>query len=227
VKLTPRDERLIRDIALSHVLSRDQVIRLGYFTSVTRLNTRLRELRSGGLVSVLDTPFFDQHLYVAGKNAPRVVGEHIASLLSHRAATPRFLQHALAVTESRTALLEGGGTGWRFEAQLRHSFLWSGRTWEIRPDGLVRRDGLMTLLEVDMGHVDPGKFGKKLKGYEAFIESGELARVWGEHRLAILTLTTGALRRTRLARRVPSDTPVCFSFLTFDDLRIRVAGGWS
>jgi len=227
VRLTPRDERLIRDIALSHVLSRDQILALGYFGSVTRLNARLRELRERRYVSIFETPFFEQHLYVAGKTAPTVVGDRIAAMISGRSPTPRFVQHALAVTDTRIALVTAGCTDWRFEAQLRHSFLSGGRTWEIRPDGMVRRDGCMTLLEIDMGHVDPGKFARKLKGFQTLFDSGEAHRAWNERELSILTITSGRLRKSRLSRLVPARSNVCFDFQTFGDLDIRVAGGWS
>jgi len=227
MKLTHRDMRLIRDVALSHVLSRDQLLELGYFGSATRLNARLRELRKEGYVVVCATPFFGQHLYMAGRRAPKIVGERIASILSGRNPSPRFIQHALATTSTRIALVDAGCTEWRFETQLRHSFSYGGRFLEIRPDGMVRRDGRLTVLEIDMGHVDPHKYGQKLKGYEAFAESGELKRVWGEDHLDVLTVSVGTLRRIRLTRRAPSNPLNCFSFLTFDDLGVKVAGGWS
>jgi len=227
VRLTQRDERLIRDIALSHVLSRDQIVVLGYFGSVTRLNARLRELVARRYVSVFETPFFEQNLYVAGKAAPAIVGERIAAVISGRSPTPRFVQHALAVTETRIALLKARCTDWRFEAQLRLSFLSGGRTWQVRPDGMVRRNGRITLLEIDMGHVDPGKFARKLKSYQALLESGEAHRTWNEREFSVLTITSGRLRKSRLSRLVPAGSDVCFDFQIFDDLGIRVAGGWS
>ncbi len=224
---TTRDERLIRDIALSHILSRDQILKLGYFGSVTRLNSRMRTLRANRLVSISDTPFFNQYLYLAGKKASEIVGNRVARMMMSRAPTPRFVQHALAVTEVRIALQAHGYTDWRFEAQLTHSFLWGGKQWVIRPDGMVRTEGMPVLLEVDMGHVDPGKFAHKLKGYQAFLESGELFRTWTERQLSVLTITTGTLRRRRLEQRVPRGCDLHFQFDTFDNLGIAIAGGWS
>lgn len=227
MRLTSRDERLIRDIALSHVLSRDQIIALGYFNSVTRANTRLRELIRCKYIAKLATPYFGQHLYGAGSQAAPVAGERIARLLSGRRPTPRFVQHALAVTASRIALDSKGYRDWRFEAQLRHEFLWCGEMREIRPDGMARFDGLPTLIEVDLGHVTPLKFARKLKTYEAFALSGELLEVWGDTSLSILVLSCGRLRCSRLKRFIPTDSPVAFQIATFDDLGISVAGGWS
>jgi hypothetical protein len=214
-------------LALSHFLSRDQILALGYFNSVTRLNFRLRELREAGLIRVLKTPFFGQHLYAATEGARSLVGERIAGLLSGRMPSPRFVQHALAVTDTRIALVGQGCTNWRFEAQLRHSFLWGARQHELRPDGMVRHGDVLTLLEVDMGHVDPAKFARKLLVYDAFQASGELSRAWREQELAVLTVTCGRLRCARLARLAPKRSATCFAFQTFDDLGVSLPGGWS
>jgi hypothetical protein len=87
--------------------------------------------------------------------------------------------------------------------------------------------GVPTLIEVDLGHVTPQKFALKLKSYDAFALSGELVEVWGEEGLAVLILTGGPLRRARLKRLVPLDSPVSFEVLTFADLGVEVTGGWS
>ena len=121
--LTERDIRLIKDIALSHVLARDQILKLGYFSSQSRLNRRLRDLVTAGYARVLATPFSGQHLYQGGRNAHEIVGERIAALLRSRSPSPRFLQHALAVTEIRIVLLASGFSGWRFEPP------WAGMLW--------------------------------------------------------------------------------------------------
>jgi hypothetical protein len=226
VRLTSRDIRLIKDVALSQLLSRDQIIRLGYFTSVTRANTRLRSLRAEGYLSLLTTPYFWQFLYAPGKRATTVVGERISALLADRAKTPRFIQHSLAVTDVRIALARLGATDWRFEAQSRHPFLQGSSIIEIRPDGLVHWPG-QTAIEVDMGHVDPKKFSEKLRAYAVFVASGELQRVWGADSLTLLTVTTGNLRKSRLLRLVAGNASFGIRFETFEELGISRVGGWS
>ncbi len=122
MRITERDMRLIRDMALGHVLSRDQIIDLDYFGSVTRTNTRLRELRSEGFVRPIATPFPAQHLYCVGAEAHGVLSERISSLVAARTGSPRFLQHALCVTNVRIGTGRGatqerwrakGVDGWR------------------------------------------------------------------------------------------------------------------
>jgi hypothetical protein len=227
VRPTARDARLARDLALSRLLSRDQILALGYFGSVTRLNARMRGLRASGMVSVLETPFFGQHLYVAGRNAAPVCGEPVASLILEKDPSPRFVRHAMAVTDLRVALLAAGARGWRFESQLWRRFPHAGRGLEIRPDGMVFRDGVLTLLEADMGHVDPAKFSAKLRAYAAFGVSGELARTWGEERMTVLTVTTGKLRRERLRRLAPASAAASFEFATFREMGVVPVGDFS
>lgn len=227
MRLTLRDHRLIRDMALSHVLSRDQVIALRYFSSVTRANTRLRELRSLGLVRRIETPFFGQALYSVGPKAKEVLGERIGQIVAGRTGSPRFLQHAISVTFVRIALIDRGATAWRFEQQLRSTFEYFGRTYEVRPDGMVIGCSGLIAIEVDLGHVAPTKFKAKLDAYEAFVRCGEAKRQWHHDSFKLLTITTGPLRASRLKRLVPRDCPNEFAFMTFDQLGLPKVGSWS
>lgn len=220
MQLTARDIRLVKDVALSHVLSRDQILKLGYFTSITRTNTRVRGLVELGLLKRLDTPFFHQSLYTAPKAAAAVTGVHVGALIAARAGSPRFLRHALMVTEARIALLTRGASEWRFEPQLWASVSIGDTLHQVRPDGLALIPGKGALVvEVDLGHVSPSKFAAKLRVLDHFIASGEAKRSWGFDSLRLLTLTTGPARARHLARLTPSGCSflhVCETFATFD-----------
>ncbi|MES1228329.1 MAG: replication-relaxation family protein [Armatimonadota bacterium] len=227
MKFTPRDVKLVRDIALSHVLSRDQILGLGYFGSVTRANTRLRILRELGMVKRLETPFFAQHLYAVGPWAGPLLGDQIGRLVSGRRESPRFLQHALSVTNARLYLASKGASNWFFEAQARTTFRHNERGCEARPDGLAVLPSGLTAVEVDLGHVAPAKFKEKLLGYDAFIASGECARLWKEPCFKLLVLTTGRLRAEHLCGLLPSPCRFDFRAVTFADLGIASVGAWS
>lgn len=226
MRLTPRDVRLLRDIALSHVLSRDQILALGYFSSVTRANTRMRELSGLGLARRLSTPFFGQGLYQVTPRSGPILGERISPLVQGRTGSPRFLQHALATTNVRIQLLSRPAVTWRFEQQASCAFRFGGRTWEVRPDGLCLAEDLVTAIEVDLGHVAPAKYKEKLRAYEAFTASGEVGRSWHCATFRLLTVTTGPLRAGRLARLVPSTT-FEHEVLTFDAMGVASIGCWS
>lgn len=225
MKLTERDVRLVRDIALSHVLGRDQIINLGYFSSVSRCNRTLERLRAANLITTISTPFYGQRLSIAGTEAHEVVGEKIAKLLAFRKPTPRLLQHCLMVSEVRIALLRRGGTGWRFEPQLRHVFIWRGRRYDVRPDGLIQLNGELLLLEVDLGHVSAGKFREKIAGYVAYARSGIFLATYGDQAFRVLTLTTSEIRCAHLAALVADSDS--FRFATFDEIGATAPGGWS
>ena len=227
MRLTPRDVQLVKDIGLSYVMSRDQIVSLGYFSSVTRANTRMRALRALGLLRRIETPFFAQSLFVAGPRSVDIVGERIASILAGRTSSPRFIQHALCVNNVRLALLEKGATAWRFEQQLSSSFRFAGREYQVRPDGLTVSDAGLVAVEVDLGHVAPSKFREKLLGFDAFAASGECARHWHAPTFKVLTVTTGKLRAKRLICCVPQDSRFTFECLTFDQLSVPFIGHWS
>ena len=223
MRFTERDIRLIRDIALSHVLSRDQVIGLGYFDSVTRCNTRLRELAAVNAVRKIRTPFHAQSLFIAGSLAGELCGERIERLLADRIGSPRFVRHALSSTNVRIALQKRGGTGWRFEQQLWRTV----SKHEVRPDGLIVLKGNPTFIEVDLGHVSGPKFSEKLKGYSLLASGTTCAELYGFATGRLLIVTTSP-RRVRHLRALTSDhTRLECLVTTFDELGAPPVGCWS
>ena len=228
IRLTERDVRLLRDLVLSHCLTRaTKTIALGYFGSVTRANARLRGLRELGLAKALDTPFLGQFLYAATPRAADAVGERLAPLAAARVGSPRFVRHALCVTNVRIALMAKGAGGWRFEQQCRHAFRHVGRDWEVRPDGLALTATGPVAVEADLGHVAPAKFREKLRAYEAFALSGECRPAWGHGSFTLLVVTTGPLRAARLARLLPDPRGFRLACRPHDQLGVPFPGAWS
>ena len=210
MKLTVRDKQLLDDLALSHVLSRDQMLELGYFGSVTRVNTRLRELTRGGFVQALDTPFFAQRLYCCDKGAKDVVSSRVSKLISARQSTPRFLQHALAITNVRIALNRKGMKEWWAEQELWRNL----GGIEIRPDGLAHAQG-------------PIKFQAKLLAYAALASSGDCERLYAFSSFRLLTVTTGPLRARRLRQLLPPDSGFSHLVQTFEEIGAAKVSSWS
>lgn len=226
--ITDRDVQILRDIALSHVMSRDQLISLGYFASVTRVNARLQHLCGEGLIRRLETPFCQQSLYVVTRRSADLVGAQVAALISGRSGTPRFLQHALSVTNTRIRLLERGATAWRFEQQVSVTFSAGGRQHEVRPDGLAVFPARRVLaVEVDLGHVAASKFRAKLASYDRFARAGACTSAWGVPTFRLLTLTTTACRATRLAALTPPDARFEHVATTYADFGVPSVGAWS
>lgn len=224
MRITQRDVIVLKDLSLSHALTRDQLIKLGHFGSVTRANTRLRELISTKLVQRLQTPFYGQSIYAPTRNASEFVGPRIAALMRNRSASPRFLQHALAVTDARIALCERLGGTWRFEPQLWRQL--DGLNREIRPDGLLLASTAV-FVEVDLGHVSPKKFQEKLFGYQALARSGECRTLYGFEDFRVLTLTSGSLRARHLSRLTPTEASFEHRVQTLASIGVALTNSWS
>lgn len=227
MELTPRDFRLLKDIALSHVLSRDQILALDYFGTVTRVNTRLRQLRGDNLIKRVETPFFGQSLYAVGSKAGPALGNRISRIVAGRTGSPRFLQHALMLTQTRIALLGKGATAWRFEQQLRRSFIFQDCSLEVRPDGMAVMPSGQVAVEVDLGHVAYDKFAAKLRAYDAFIACGACSEQWQTPSLKVLAVTTSRVRAAKLAGLVPHPVRFDLRCITFQELSVPLIGGWS
>ncbi len=225
MRVTDRDIRLVKDMALSHLLSRDQIIDLGFFSSITRANTRLRELSSTALIRRLETPFFAQSLYVPGCRASEIVGSGISNLIDRRSGSPRFVCHALSVTNARIALSQKG-VGWRFEQQLWRT-LETPRRFEIRPDGLILTNSIPIFVEVDLGHVAPAKFKEKLAGYSALTHENRCRDLYGFDTFRLLTITTGSLRARHLRTVLPKSPGFDFLCQTFEETGVRPIRQWS
>lgn len=223
---TIRDKVMLSDMALSHVLARDSILSLGYYTSVTRLNTRLRQLIKVGLVKRIETPFFGQGLYCVGPAAADLLEPRIWSLVRHRSDSPRFLRHALMTTFVRVALIAKGATDWRFEQQLWTSFNHGGRELEVRPDGLVRLGDAPCAVEVDMGQVSTSKFAVKLAAYEAFQRSGACAQQWRVDSFRIFVATTCPSRAEALSTIADRFDLDCLC-LPFENIGAQTIGAWS
>ncbi|MEP0765920.1 MAG: replication-relaxation family protein [Fimbriimonadia bacterium] len=223
--MTKRDIMLLRELALSHVLCRDHFLELGYFNSITRANTRLRELKRLELLRRLETPFFGQSLYMATKRAAEVVDARISSLIAGRTSSPRFVQHALSVTNVRIALQRKSSAAWRFEQQLWRKIQGS-KGLELRPDGLLMAS-LPIFVEVDMGRASAPRFKEKLTGYQALARSGQCQSLYGFSQFRVLVVTTGPLRSRHLRRLQPSDAGFELLVQTFDEVGATPITPWS
>lgn len=225
MRLTRRDVALVRDVSLSHLLARDQIIALGYFNSISRANGRLLLLIRHGFIRRLDTPFFAQSLYASASLAREVVGERISPLLASRASSPRFVAHALSCTNVRIALQRAGTGEWRFEQQLWRT-LSNHESHQLKPDGLFLAK-VPVFVEVDMGHVAPSKFRSKLLGYRALALSSQCQALYGFPGFRLLIVTSGSLRARHLRRLVPPDPGFECLIQTFEEVGAKHVTAWS
>jgi len=215
VELTPRDRQMVEDIALHHVMTRDQIISLGYFTSISRANRRLLTLLKSGLlerVAVNASAEPRQALYRASKRVREHFDSRVVALLSSRRISPMQLDHSLAVVDTRIKLRALGMTGWLSEPQCRHRYVVSQgsvrRTEDVRPDGLARFDKRYLFIEVDRGSVSLPRIKAKLVAYGVYSRSGMMSETYGPIQPAILFVTTGLLRKRNLVGSIPDGFPM-------------------
>lgn len=225
MRITHRDVTVLRDLALSHVMSRDQLIKLGYFGSVSRVNSRLGELISVDMVKRLRTPFFGQSLYVTTKRAAEVVGERISPLIEGRSTSPRFIQHALTTTNVRIHLQERSNAEWRFEQQCWRRTVGKNSV-EIRPDGLLMTQ-VPLFVEVDMGHVSPSKFKEKLRTYGVLAKSKQVFDLYGFSEFRLFVAVTGSLRARHLRQLQAQDAGFDLMVRTMEELGVASSPNWS
>lgn len=221
-RLTQRDLQVLEDVAKSHALLRGHLLKLGYFTSVTRLNTRMRELVGLGLARRLETPFFNESLYTVSPKGGELLSPELAGLIKARPASPKFLRHCLAVTDIRIALTKRSGGKWLFEHALWR--IVDGH--QVRPDGAIAARELV-FVEVDMGNVALPKFKQKLLGYQALAHSGQCQRLYGHRDFRLLVVTPGKRRASHLSRLLPSDPGFGYLVETFESLGVALTPSWS
>lgn len=217
-----RDHKLVKDVCLSTILTRDQIIALGYFSSISRCNRRLRQLVDGGYLRSLPASNNAQQAVYAGPKASTIVGERISAIIHARRPTPRFIQHACAVTDIRTTLTRSDYSEWRFEQQLRQGFEWRGREYEVRPDGLAISKSRLLLVEADLGNVSLKRYCKKLVVYDIYFQSGIFSQTYGFSKLCLLTVTTDKERKKHISR-LPA-LHISHTATTFSDLGISTFG---
>jgi len=208
-------------------MTRDQIIREGIFNSVTRVNTRLRQLIGLGLARRLETPFFSQSIYCVTPKSADYLGERVGSLVAGRIGSPRYIQHALMTNETRLEMKRRGMTQWRFEQQLWKTFEFNGRKYQIKPDGLAVLPDKHILVEVDLGHTATMKYADKLNGFDAFVASGLCESSWQIETLRVLTLTTSERRCQTLKSLTPTNARFMHFVLTFEQFNVPMIGTWS
>jgi len=228
MELTERDRRLLNDLALHRVMTRDQLIALGYFPCVKRANRRLLTLLEAGLlerVRLNHCLLPKQAVYRASHAAQSILDPRVAAVLRARGISALQLDHALSVVDARIKLLSLGAERWLAEPQCRHLFEFGGKAIEVRPDGVAMYPGRVLLVEVDRGTVALPRMKGKLSGFAAYRRSGALARAYGEARPALLFVTAGSLRAGHLKGLEPKGFPMHLFVTTDESFRVATELG--
>lgn len=244
MRLEERDLQLLTDLFLHRLMSRGQLERL-YFTSASRCNVRLRQMFDHGLVARYYLPlalYGAQCLYSLGEAGVLPVSRRLewdieeVKRQAKRHKTPQFLEHTLAINETRLAFREAlvhsptwNLERWIPEIQCRHEYDIRGASGDwarevFKPDGFVRLQNRETrqksdyFLEIDRGHTSAGKFADKLDSYTRYLESGLFHQMFSAQSFHTLVITTGSLRLKNLRALVEGKGNRLFCFTTFDEV---------
>jgi protein involved in plasmid replication-relaxation len=214
IALTERDRRLLSLVARFHLLSRDQLMALTPFGSLTRANTRLKALVHIGLLNRKSLPVYPGHgsaqsLYYLGKKAAGVVQLNDRSLASQRRQISRWelrqVEHVRAanqvLADFMTALDCSGHSKlevFRSEPELRQAFF----DRALVPDGWIawisggRR--FNCFIEVDLHHEGLTEWRQKVLAYLDYAESGLHQERFGFAGFRTLVLAKSAARLSNL-----------------------------
>jgi len=246
MRIEERDEQLLRDLFLHRLMSRRQIEK-SYFSSTVRANARLRLLFDHGFVLrhyPPYAPFGAQAIYSVGKAALPLVSRRLELPLDEvkrfyqRTRTPTFIEHTLAIVDVWLAFREAQrkGSGWSIECwlaemQCRHE--WdiraSGGKWHketFKPDAFVRLETPAGyhcfFIEVDLGHTSGRQFGGKLLTHRRYLESGLFPQTYGGETFRTLVFTTGARRLGNLRALAEEQKSDLFWFATLEDGQCRL-----
>lgn len=248
LRLEPRDEQLLCDLFLQRLMSREQIERL-YFTSTVRCNARLRQLFDHKLVRRLYppmAPYGAQALYSVGTAALPLIARQLDMDLpevkrwNRVSSSPAYLEHTLAIVDAWLAFRDALQSDPQWEMETWFSELQCREDYEIKaPDGRVFKeafnpDGFVRFahreldeyhsyfLEIDRGHTSSGQFLKKLLIHERYLQSGLFQRRFKTETFKTLVITTGQRRVRNLLSLVEKEQSELFWFTTFE--AIQAAG---
>ena len=236
ILLNDRDRRILSFIARFRLLSRDQLMMLAPFNSLTRANTRLAALVRLHLLTRKSLPVYPgngsaQSLYYLGRKAAQCIpvdGQAFAAQVRQISRwESRQIDHVLAangviVTFIKALKCEDNFNLQAFysEPELRQVFL----NRDFVPDGWLawvaagRR--FNCFLEVDLHHEGLNKWRKKADAYLRYVDSDMHEQCFGFRAFRVLVLAKSTARLQNLRRTVSH----CQKMFLFADLnRINTA----
>jgi hypothetical protein len=231
--LTHRDQQLLEWVDRFHLLSRDQVMAVVGFHSLTRANTRLGTLLRAKLVSRKRLPVVPgtgsaQSLYYVGPASTKFLDADPARIAAQIRRISRWdarqVTHVVAANQvlidfvvaiRRTQQLQL--LSFQTEPELRRAFLGQ----PLVPDGWLawveqgRRFNCFT--EVDLAHEGLEQWRRKVVEYHRYRESGLHQELFGFRSFKVLVLTTSG-KRLENFRKTSALAEQVFLFAKFADI---------
>jgi hypothetical protein len=234
--LTKRDHSVLAYISRFRLLSRDQLMALAPFGSLTRANTRLAILMRAGLLARKQLPLYPGHgsaqaLYYLTAKCGGLVETDSAELAQRQRQIGRWdmrqIEHVRAANQvliNLVAAIEGSSNtsldSFRTEPELRRIFL----ERSLVPDGWISWSAngqrFNCFLEIDLHHEGLKEWRKKILEYRSYAESGLNQELFGFRFFRILVLAKSRVRLNNL-RQVAAEAGQLFGFAQIDQIDSR------
>jgi hypothetical protein len=226
--IQPRDERVLREVALMRFADREQVKVVAGFHSTTRANARLLALVNAGLLRR-----FFQGTTAGGKKALYALSQKGARLVNlpyrgyrHRndelLVTNFFVAHQLAVNDVYClAKYSAGPEGVKCTRWL--SFAENiAQGISLVPDGYCEIAGqqsvISAFLEVDLGNEGLAVWKEKTRNYLRYAATGVFQEQFGQKQFRVLVVANSESRIQAIRKVVRGFTDKIFWFSTLDVL---------
>ena len=229
IVIQERDRHLLRELALTRVIDREQATIIGSFGSASRTNRRLHQLTRAGLLN----RFFlgangagRKALYALSRNAAQAFDLPYRGLQRRKdevLVTDLFVQHQLAVNHVYCALKYANAppTGVIFGRWISFTAPLSA-TLRLIPDGYVEiatpTGTVAAFLEVDRGPETLKVWQEKVRKYIALANSWQFEPAFHQSRFRVLVVATSERRMLSIRKTVAAMTDKVFWFATLDSL---------
>jgi protein involved in plasmid replication-relaxation len=234
--LQDRDRHLLKELAVTRVMDREQVKCVAGFRSTTRANCRLLTLTRNGLLRR-----FFLGTSAGGKKALYALSPTGAKVADVPYRGPRrgrdeilvadfFVTHQLQINQIYCTLKYKpiSFPGAQFQRWLSFQEPIEA-TGSLIPDGYVELrvpdKTIATFLEVDLGHESRSVWQTKVKAYLHLALSGAFEKVFHQPQFRVLTVTNSERRMASLQNCTALLTEKIFWFSTIDS--INRDGFWS
>jgi hypothetical protein len=194
---TDRDRNLLSEVARLGLVTREHLVRLGFFSSKTRANERLKRLVAEGLLVSRVQP-----LVAGGPRLVYAVGPALEASRARRRklqeTSPLFLDHELGLVDIRLAFERHTHVmRWLTAADLADHRL------GLLPDAFVEYEAetlrYAAFIEYDRGTESQGRIERKVRGYLDLALSGRFERTFHRRFFRALFVTDSDRRLREIA----------------------------
>lgn len=216
---TERDRAIVGEVMRFGVMSRDQLMRLKFFSSKTRANDRLKRLADAGYLASRRQPLLvggPRCVYLPGRLLPdgRDVRKRFADV------SDLFLTHQLGLVDIRLAFEQHSRLlRWLTEKDL------TGLSLGLVPDAYLEYEvGTLTycaFVEYDRGTETLGHIERKVHAYVNLAQSGRFERTFTRRFFRVLVVTDSAGRLVTISQTTARITDRIMRLTTLPELSHR------